>query len=56
MVGTGSYYRKGNTETRRNGWEEREKRTGMEEMREGESTKTWKGSTSYSATLTVRRH
>lgn len=34
MVGTGSYYRKGNTGTRRNGWEEREKRTGMEEMRE----------------------
>lgn len=32
MVGTGSYYREGNTE-RRDVWEEGEKRTGVEEVR-----------------------
>lgn len=56
MVEAGTYYREGNTEGGKDGWEEGEKRTGNEGYW-GESTETWKGNTSsYSATLTVRRH
>lgn len=49
-------YREGNTEGGRDGWEEGLKRTG-DGGDWGESAETWKGNTSsYSATLTVRRH
>lgn len=41
MMGTGSYYREGNPERRRDGWEEGKKRTEMEELRE--RAQTWKG-------------
>lgn len=56
MLEGGSYYREGNTEGGRDGWEEGEKITGKGGDG-GESAETWKGNTSsYSATLTVRRH